>query len=418
MRIGFAKREITPPVGTLLSGYAGHRPCSGVHDPLWCKAVLLEQEGRLYGLLVLDLMCVDEALCGRIARAVAPLGIEEGALIVCAIHSHAAPCGIIAGEGPLGTINGDGAPKDAAFGDYLQMVIQGAVEACREAKERLEPFRMRMAQGQTPAVGSERHTGDAGSGDMTAAHIRTESGREVILYNFPCHPTVLSAENLQVSADFVAGIEEKLGVDMALFVNGAAGDISTRFTRRASSFSECERMAGIAARQVLALLEDKAFEEPAPLKGHCARVTLQARRVETEEAAEQALQQATARWQQAADAGADATQLRLLRSYVEGAGVNLEFARTMQGIDRLHLPVTVFRFGGMDFASVPGELFSSLQPEAVAVIGYANGYYRYLAPKQAYEDGWYEAMAAILAPGEGERLVSEMKKLLGQLEEM
>ena len=122
--------------------------------------------------------------------------------------------------------------------------------------------------------------------------------------------------------------------------------------------------------------------------------------------------------QQAADAGTDATQLRLLRSYVEGAGVNLEFARTMQGVDRLHLPVTVFRFGGMDFASVPGELFSSLQPEAVAVIGYANGYYRYLAPKQAYEDGWYEAMAAILAPGEGERLVSEMKKLLGQLEEM
>ena len=55
---------------------------------------------------------------------------------------------------------------------------------------------------------------------------------------------------------------------------------------------------------------------------------------------------------------------------------------------------------------------------AVAVIGYANGYYRYLAPKQAYENGWYEAMAAILAPGEGERLVSEMKKLLGQLEEM
>ena len=116
--------------------------------------------------------------------------------------------------------------------------------------------------------------------------------------------------------------------------------------------------------------------------------------------------------------GADAAQVRILKSYAEGAIVNLQFVQTMAGIHALHLPVTVFRFGGMDFASVPGELFSSLQPEAVAVIGYANGYYRYLAPKQAYEDGWYEAMAAILAPGEGERLVSEMKKLLGQLEEM
>ena len=418
MRIGFAKREITPPVGTLLSGYAGYRPCSGVHDVLWCKAVLLEQEGVLYGLLVLDLMCVDEALSGRIAQAVAPLGMEQARLVVAAIHSHAAPCGIIAGAGPLGTVNGDGAPKDAAFGNYLEMVVQAAAEACGEAKDNMEFFRLRMARGQTPAVGSERHTGGAGGGNMTAAHIRTESGREVILYNFPCHPTVLSAENLQVSADFVAGIEEKLGADMAVFVNGAAGDISTRFTRRTSGFDECERMAAIAARQVLALLEDKPFEHPMPLKGFCTRVTLQARRVETEERAEQALQQATARWQQAVDAGADATQLRLLRSYVEGAGVNVEFARTMQGIDRLHLPVTVFCFGGMEFACVPGELFSSLQPEGVAVIGYANGYYRYLAPKQAYEDGWYEAMAAILAPGEGERLVGEMKKLLRQLKEM
>lgn len=418
MRIGFAKREITPPLGTLLSGYAGHRPCDGIHDILWCKAVLLEQEDKLYGLLVLDLMCVDEALCGRIARALAPLGVEEKRLIVTAIHSHAAPCGIIAGEGPLGLVNGEGAPKDAAFGDYLQMVLRAATEACREAKKALEPFILRMAQGRSPDVGSERHTGEAGGGDMTVAHIRTESGREVILYNFPCHPTVLSAANLQVSEDFVAGIEEKLGVDMAVFLNGAAGDISTRFTRRASDFAECERMAGIAARQVLALLGDKPFEDPVPLKGISARVTLRARAVETEEAAEKALQEATDRWQQAAESGADATELRLLRSYVEGAGVNSEFARTMQGIDKLHLPVTVFRFGGMEFASVPGELFSSLQPEGVAILGYANGYYRYLAPKQAYEDGWYEAMAAILAPGEGEKLVDEIQKLLRQLKEM
>lgn len=415
MRIGFAKRNITPPVGTGLAGYAGYRPCSGIHDPLWCKAVLLEQEGMFYGLLALDLMCVDEALHQRIARAVAPLGITEERLVVCAIHSHAAPCGIIAGEGPLGKVNGEGAPEDAAFIDYLQAVIDGAADACREARDHLEAFRLRMARGQTPAVGSERHTGNAGGGELTAAHIRTESGREAILYNFPCHPTVLNAENLQASADFVAGIEAQLGVDMAVFLNGAAGDISTRFTRWESSFAECERMGAIVARQVLALLGDKPFEAPTPLQGGCTRVTLQARRVETEEVADKALQEATARWQQAEKGGADGAALRVLKSYVEGAGVNLEFAHTMQGVKRLHLPVTVFRFGGMDFACVPGELFSSLQPEGVAVIGYANGYYRYIAPRQAYEDGWYEALAAILAPGEGEELVGEIKKLLLRL---
>jgi hypothetical protein len=65
---------------------------------------------------------------------------------------------------------------------------------------------------------------------------------------------------------------------------------------------------------------------------------------------------------------------------------------------------------------VPGELFSSLQPAGVAVIGYAGGYYRYIAPRQAYDDGWYEALAAIIAPGEGEKLVCELNKLLRQLD--
>ena len=50
---------------------------------------------------------------------------------------------------------------------------------------------------------------------------------------------------------------------------------------------------------------------------------------------------------QAEAAGADPGTLRILKSYVEGAGVNLEFAQTMGGIRELSLPVTVFRFCGI-----------------------------------------------------------------------
>ena len=51
------------------------------------------------------------------------------------------------------------------------------------------------------------------------------------------------------------------------------------------------------------------------------------------------------------------------------------------------------------------------------MIGYAGGYYRYIAPRQAYDDGWDEALAAILAPSEGENLVREINELLRQLDE-
>ena len=42
VKIGFSKVDITPPVGTELGGYAGYRPCTGTHDPLWCKAAVTD----------------------------------------------------------------------------------------------------------------------------------------------------------------------------------------------------------------------------------------------------------------------------------------------------------------------------------------------------------------------------------------
>ena len=145
-------------------------------------------------------------------------------------------------------------------------------------------------------------------------------------------------------------------------------------------------------------------------------MTLQPRPVETQVNAEKQLEEAREKWEQAKAEGMDAASLRILKSYEEGAWVNLEFARTMGDIRQLHLPVTVFRFCGLDFAAVPGEMFSAMQPEGLSVIGYANGYYRYICGESAYDAGYYEAMAAILARGEGEKLVSQLLRLRQQLE--
>ena len=385
MKIGFAKREITPPLGLELGGYAGYRPNSGVHDPLYCKVIVLEQNGTRYALIVLDLLCADESLCTQIAGAVAHLGITRERLIVSAIHSHAAPVGVIPEEGALARVNEAIVPENPNFAGYMQAVTEAAVAACEEAAATLEAFRVRAARGAMPPIGSERHTGEQPDGTLTVVQCRTENGRNLIFYNFPCHPTVLSTENLLVSADFVGSIEGLLGVDMAVFANGAAGDISTRFTRWGSSFEECARMGKIAAEYICALIDGKPFVSPAPLEGLHTTVTLPAREVETEETAQKQLEEATIRWKQAESADADAGTVRILKSYVEGAGVNLEFARTMGGIREFRIPVTVFGFAGLRFATIPGEFYSTLLPHETTVLCYANGYYRYIADTNAYD---------------------------------
>lgn len=414
-KIGFCKRDITPPIGMGLGGYAGHRPCTGVHDPLYCRAVVLEQEGVRYGLAALDLMCADESLWADIAGRVAHLGISPERLVVSAIHSHSAPAGVVPEEGPLASINRVILPKTPGFEDYMDTVASAAAEALAEAAESAEPFQVRSGRGPAPAVGSERHTGGYAFAELTAIQCRTDSGRNLILYNFPCHPTVMSPANLLVSADLVGGIEGRLDGDMAVFLNGAAGDISTRFTRREASFAECARMGQLAAETVRELLADKPFSEPEGLIGLSGTVALQARPVQPEEEARRKLSEATDRWRQAEEAGADPGTLRILKSYVEGAGVNLEFSQTMGNLKQLNLPVRAFRFAGFDFVTVPGELYSTLLPEGASAICYANGYYRYIADANAYDTGHYEAMAAILAPGQGEQFRDAIIRLLQQL---
>lgn len=415
IKIGFSKSDITPPPGIVLGGYAGYRPCSGVHDSLHCKVVVLEQEGIHYCLISLDLVCVDESLYRCIAEEVADLGIEAKRLIVSAIHTHAAPHGVISGKGPLTKVNCSAEESKPEFLAYMNELIHKVTNTCKIAMENMESFTLRTAKGDTPPVGSERHTGTIPGGDLTVIQCKTKSGKLLTIYNFPCHPTVLGPDNLMASADFTANIEELLGGDMAVFLNGAAGDISTRFTRQESSFTECARMGQIAAKHALNAIQDAPFIKPEPLKGIHTMITLQPRPIEAVDTAKAELQARTTNWEEAQAAGADATSLRLLKTYVEGAWVNLEFAKSMAGIQQLSLPVTVFSFAGLEFATIPGELFSNLQPEGLSIIAYTNGYFRYICPEEAYEANHYEAMAAIVARGGGEYLINEIQQLRCQL---
>ena len=227
---------------------------------------------------------------------------------------------------------------------------------------------------------------------------------------------IIFAANMSDS-DFTAGIEELLGGDMAIFLNGAAGDISTRFTRQESSFTECVRMGEIAAKHIQTVIQDQPFATPQPLRGIHTTITLAPRPIVSVDVAEAELQERTANWEAAKESGADATSLRMLKTYVEGAWVNAEFAKSMAGIQQLHLPITLFSFAGLEFATIPGELFSTLQPEGLSIIAYANGYFRYVCPEEAYVANHYEAMAAIVARGSGEQLLQEIQQLRRQLQD-
>ena len=69
MRIGAAAIDITPPVGTALDGYGGRTDVSlGVHDPLYARALYLDDGATQVALVVCDLIGIGSFLAAR-ARA-------------------------------------------------------------------------------------------------------------------------------------------------------------------------------------------------------------------------------------------------------------------------------------------------------------------------------------------------------------
>lgn len=418
MRIGFWKEDITPEIGVELGGYAGYRPCTQIHDPLWCRTVVLEQQGKLYSFVQLDLMCADEPFCRQIGCRLEQLGVAKERLIVSSIHSHCAPCGAIPGEGLMGDISLPGYPKDDTYIPYLDHILQSAYLACEKAIASLEPFSVRTGSSPAPPVGSERHTGSDPKVQLTVVQCKTDSGRNLILYHFPCHPTVMGPDNLAVTSDFAAAIEPQLDADVAVFLNGAAGDISTRYTRRAQTFEECARLGTVAADAIRAVLQEATFRNPSALRGINSSFAMAVRPVEPVEEASRRLEELTAKVIQAEREHADAATIRTLKSYAEGAGINLQFAKSLGDLQEIIFRITVFCFAGQKFVTIPGELFSTLQPEdGTCVIGYANGYNLYIADQKAYDALYYEALASLFARGEGERLMNHVKLLLRQLDE-
>ena len=129
-------------------------------------------------------------------------------------------------------------------------------QAVEQAHDRCRPIRLRSAVGEVPGIGGDRNRPER-SVDTRVSILAFEGEQgdpEAILFHYACHPTVLSADNLDYSADFPGAarqrIRERYPNAVCLFVNGAAGNISTRFYRHDQSFGEVERLGRLLGERV------------------------------------------------------------------------------------------------------------------------------------------------------------------------
>lgn len=426
---GFHRIDITPDAGVPLAGFAARLGVStGVHDPLFARALVIEQHGCALVFVSVDVLGLAADFVARVRRLIkARTGLPEEAVMVSATHTHSAPV-------TVSTFFNPGESLNQPYMERLASAIEDAVACAWQNRIRV---RLGVGSARVSGIGVNRRTADRLPVDDEVGIVKVASidGRtRGLLINHACHPTVLGPDNLLITGDFPAfaleRIEAALGAgSFALFVNGAQGNISMGHSSELSAigiitpgrtFERAEQLGHRLADVVLeALPSIQTADELAvarasrtvslPFKAYPPPAETAAALLEAQSAVDRLERDGTA-----VDELGPAKTRRLyasIRNFYAG-----EAAALPDG--RLPIEIQGFRIGRALFAAVPGELFVEIAlrikretEHPVYIMGITNGYVGYLPTRDAYRVGGYEVVSAKVTEAAEDLLVAAICEL-------
>jgi neutral ceramidase len=449
IRVGFSCVPITPPPGAPMAGFAARTlPSTGVHDPLYVRAMVVtsdEPGSADTAVVVADLVSLSPAQATAIRRSIQrEVGIAAAAVMVATTHTHG---------GPATSEHDQPSP---AVGEYVASVREAAVRSVAEAMENKVPARMLLEFGHEPSVGKNRRR-PGGIIDPSVPTIRVENlAGEVIgvVCCYACHPVTMGADNRLITADYpgavVSALEAVYPHAVALFLTGCAGQINTGHSAQASlstqpsnlrTFREVTRLGRAIAGAAVQASEHAAGPRGTPkatAPGAGGRAPVRAVTIEVEAPRlsidePETLRRMAAEWRHQAASPAQGTDGspeqsdRLLR----WAAWAERIAASSLHQSSIPLDVTAVRWGDICLVGLPGEPFVELGLEireraaaSVVVAGYTNGCPGYVPHRSAYDEGGYEVLdahraaygqPAAFAPEAGERLVTAALRAVAEL---
>ncbi len=89
---GAGRADITPPLGTILYGYAPGRPAESVGDPLTLTAIKLVSDVDSALLITCSVASINPEVCARMRKAAGEAaGVPAENVTINATHTHSAP---------------------------------------------------------------------------------------------------------------------------------------------------------------------------------------------------------------------------------------------------------------------------------------------------------------------------------------
>lgn len=436
MNVGFARVDITPMLGSAITGYYEPRYADGILDPLLATAILFDDGEKRTVLFSLDLIGINQAFMSSLRPAVADaIDVPAEAVFICCTHTHLGPP--VASEVSIASNAPD--PVYNAFltkrlCDAAKLALLDAAPSrfyavggkCEDVTF-VRSFRMKDGSVYTnpgwqhPDIVEALRAPDESSRLLI---IRREGKPEIGIVNFQVHPDTI--HGCKISADYPKFIrdtyEHNIPNSLCMYLNGCAGDLN-HIDVRQDPETECAdgylRTKYMGKKIAMSVLANYELAKEIPCDGiHYAENWISVRHNKgTPEQIPEALALAKLYYEKGSEAALPNVS-GMLRTVMIAEACRIE--RMEQAPDEKELCVSAFSVGGAAFACFPGEPFCdvgtavrSSSPFPFTITAEcANGYEGYYPVRSAYDQGGYEAVTAQYVPGTAEQLAETVLELL------
>lgn len=443
LKVGFARVDVTPQMGTPIAGYFKERYAEAVLDALEVNAVAIDVNGKKVVLLSVDHCGLKiEAITyfkGLIKEAT---GLSEDCIIISVTHTHTGPITEMDSKNVfvqkyvefLGTRIRDCAMfalndlKDAKMGWKVGSAPNVAF---------VRRFRMKDGKVRTnPGIGNPDILAPIGDVDERVNVLRfdREGAQSVVIINFGNHPDVVGG--CKISADWPGFarriLERSIPGVKSMFINGAQGDVNhvnvnatlgelndleNDFDDVLRGYGHARHIGNVVAGAVMQVFDKVNYVDVDELKVVEKTISVPSNMPDPKD------MPLAHKYNDLHNAGKDEEipfKAMELTTVVAEAG---RMVRLENGPDHFDMKITGVALGNIAFITIPGEGFTYIGRGLKEAKGWdlvlpcilTNGSYGYFPTQEAYDEGGYEARSSNFKAGVAELFVKEGTELLDSL---
>ena len=157
-KVGFAREDITPPLGSFMPGYYKDRRAKEILDPLQINCVAFSDGAKTALVMQFDTEALSDSVANRMRDAVVKAtGVARDAILLHASHTHDG--GYLAMKSDNGSASAakegdDGVPSNATQVDliYVSMCVTRAADAAVEAIRDLKPAKLSYQRSEAKRI--------------------------------------------------------------------------------------------------------------------------------------------------------------------------------------------------------------------------------------------------------------------------